>query len=481
MKGEVMLLAIVFIPLLGSLVLPIAGKVSIRLRNYLSLIFVSVPFITAGVAVHYLLSGQAPFLFLKPFKVMTLNMSFGLFGDGLALFMIMTSSLIGAVIVFYSFGYISRYENQNEYYFMVVLFIGAMMGIVLSTNLVFIYLFWEISAVCCWRLIGFYRKDEFIRRADKAFLITVFGALVMLLGFIAIYQQTGTFDLTQMKGAVVSNTAVFMILFGVLSKSATLPFHTWLPDAGVAPSPATSLLHAAVLVKIGVYVFARLFIINFSIDGIWHTAIPVIAAVSTLISAGAALVENDIKRILAYSTVSQIGFILLGLSVGNKLAAAGGLLYILMHGLAKGGLFLCAGIVEHNLHTKDIRKMGGLIKTMPITAVSFLVCAFSIMGLPPLGGFFSKYMVIGGAVSSGHPWIALTFIFAAVLTIIYLIRLFTKVFMGTLRDDSVKEGSKSMVISVGLLAALSLAAGILIYYPSTFIETIINQAGVIIR
>jgi NADH:ubiquinone oxidoreductase subunit 5 (subunit L)/multisubunit Na+/H+ antiporter MnhA subunit len=481
MKGELILLSIVFVPLLGSFILPLMGRISIRLRNLLSLVLVSVSFIMAAVALNILISGQVPFLLLKSYKVMSLNISFGLFGDGLALFMAMASSLIGAIIVFYSFGYMSHYPNQNEYYLMVVLFIGAMMGIVLSTNLIFIYLFWEISAICCWRLIGFFRKEEYILRADKAFLITAFGALVMLLGFIMIYQQTGTFDLTMMKGTTISNTAVLLILFGILSKSATLPLHTWLPDAGIAPSPVTSLLHAAVLVKIGVYVFARLFIVNFNMDVIWHTVIPIVAAVSALVSAGAALMENDIKRIIAYSTVSQIGFIFLGLSVGNKLAAAGGLLYILMHGLAKGGLFLCAGVVEQNAHTKDIRNMGGLITTMPITAISFIICAFSVMGIPPFGGFFSKYMVIGGAVSAGHPWIALTFIFGAILTIIYLLRAFTMIFLGTLKGSSAKEGSLSMLISIVLLAVLSIAGGIFIYYPSSFVETIINQAGVMLR
>lgn len=481
MKNEVILLAIVFIPLAGSFILPFMGKILKYLRNYLSLFFVLVPFISGCIAVHSIIIGHAPLLFFYPFKILNLNMSFGLLGDGLALFMVMVSSLIGAVIVFYSYGYISHYENQNEYYLMVVLFIGSMMGIILSTNLIYIYIFWEISAICCWRLIGFYRKDDFIRRANKAFLITVSGALVMLLGFILIYQKTGTFDLTQMKGTTVSSAAVLFILFGILSKSATLPLSTWLPDAGVAPSPATSLLHAAVLVKIGVYAYARLFIINLNIAPIWHTAIPVIAAFSTLISAGAALLENDIKRILAYSTISQIGFILLGLSIGNKLAAAGGILYIMMHGLAKGGLFLCAGIVEQNMHTKDIRQMGGLIKTMPVTAVSFLTCGFSIMGIPPLGGFFCKYMVISGTVNSGHPWIALTFIIAAVLTIIYLLRVFGKVFMGNPNGQTAKEGSFTMLASVVLLSVLSIAAGIFIYYPSTFIETIIDQAGVMIR
>ena len=353
---------------------------------------------------------------LKFYLDLPVGLSIGFLGDGLAVFMAMISSFVGAIIIFYSFGYIDKYGNQNEYYMMCVLFLGAMMGLVFSTNLIFIYLFWEISAICCWRLIGFYREKEVIRRADKAFLITVFGALIMLIGFVAIYIETGTFDLMQLKGTHISNTVMILILFGILSKSATLPLHSWLPDAGVAPSPVTALLHAAVLVKIGVYVFARLFLVNFEVDAIWHTVVPVIAAISALVTAGAAMVENDIKRIVAYSTVSQLGFILLGLSCGSAIGAAGGLLYILMHGLAKGGLFLCAGIVEHSTHTKDIRHMGGLIKNMPVTAVSFIICAFSVMGIPPLGGFFAKYMVIGGAVDAGEPWIALTFAIGAVMT-----------------------------------------------------------------
>jgi NADH:ubiquinone oxidoreductase subunit 5 (subunit L)/multisubunit Na+/H+ antiporter MnhA subunit len=324
-------------------------------------------------------------------------------------------------------------------------------------------------------------KENTCLRADKAFLVTVFGALVMLLGFVMVYEQTGTFDLTQMRGVSITNTAVLLILFGILSKSATLPLHTWLPDAGVAPSPVTSLLHAAVLVKIGVYVFARLFLVNFSFDVVWHTAVPVIAAVSALVSAGAALIETDIKRIIAYSTVSQIGFIFLGLSCGSTIGAAGGLLYILMHGLAKGGLFLCAGIVEQNTHTKDIRKLGGLISTMPITAVAFLICAFSVMGIPPFGGFFAKYMVIGGAVYAGEPWIAFTFMIGAILTVLYLLRAFTSVFLGTVKTPGAKEGSASMLISVAALGILSIAGGIFINLPSRVVEIILQQMVVNIR
>jgi formate hydrogenlyase subunit 3/multisubunit Na+/H+ antiporter MnhD subunit len=160
------------------------------------------------------------------------------------------------------------------------------------------------------------------------------------------------------------------------------------------------------------------------------------------------------------------------------MAIGGGILYILMHGLAKGGLFLCAGIVEHRTHQKDITKLGGLIKTMPVTAVSFALCAFSVMGIPPFGGFFSKYLVIAGALSSGQLAVSFTFIFGAFLTILYLFRVFTMVFMGEPRDPSitpVREGSSGMVVSVAALAALSLAAGLFIQYPSDIVQTTVRE------
>ncbi|MFH1223896.1 MAG: NADH-quinone oxidoreductase subunit L [Pseudomonadota bacterium] len=398
------------------------------------------------------------------------------YADGLAVFMAIVSSLVGSIIVLYSFGYISHYEERNEYYFMVVLFLGSMMGIIFSRNLICLYLFWEITAIACWRLIGFFREKEHVLKADKAFLVTVFGALMMLIGFLYVYEATGSFDLGVIGHSTVPNIAMALILFGILSKSATLPLHTWLPDAGVAPSPVTALLHAAVLVKIGVYVYARLFVATMTLDAVWHTVVPVIAGASALVSAGAAMIDKDMKRIIAYSTISQIGFIFLGLSIGNEVALAGGLLYILMHGMAKAGLFLCAGIIEQSAHTKDITKMGGLIKTMPVTAMAFLICAFSVMGIPPLGGFFSKFLVINGTLQSGHVWIALMFLFGAVMTIIYLFRIFILIFMGQTKvEHPVKEGSFVMLFSVALLAVLSLAGGIFINYPADYVYTTVQQ------
>lgn len=475
MHLSAVLLMIVFVPLIGSCALPLVGRASARARNALALVLVLIPLGLLGTVLPAALSDAPPLLR----AALPLGLSFGLMADGLAVFMALASSFLGLIIVIYSFGYIRHAENQNEYYLMVVMFIGAMMGLTLTTDLIFLYLFWEISAVCCWRLIGFFREREYVRRADKAFLITGGGALVMLGGFLMIYNQYGTTDLILLRGSPISSAAVVLILFGILSKSATLPLHGWIADAGVAPTPATALLHAAVLVKIGVYAFARLFVVTFTPEILWHTAVPVVAAVSALLSAGAALVEQDIKRIIAYSTVSQIAFILLGLSVGGEMALAGGLLYMLMHAISKAGLFLCAGIVEHSCHTKDIRQLGGLARQMPKTALSFALCAFSVMGIPPFGGFFSKYMVISGAVEAGHPFIAIAFLAGAVMTVLYLLRAFVKVFMGDYRGEHAppREGSASMVYSVVVLAALSVVSGLLVRYPAEFVAAIVRQIG----
>lgn len=460
MNPKTILISLIAVPLLVSFILPLLGRISSRLRNLVSLLAVVTSLGCAFALIPSVLAGQG----------LQISFDFG-FGselfaaDRLAVFMALVSSLVGAIIVLYSFDYISHYSNQNEYYFMVVLFLGSMMGLVFAANLIVLYIFWELTAIASWRLIGFFREPVIVYRADKAFLMTFFGALLMLIGFIAIQRDAGSFDLSAVwlayQGKTVPDYIVLLILAGLFAKSATLPLQTWLPDAGVAPSPVTALLHAAVLVKIGVYVYARLLIVTLPVADVWHVAVPVVAAVSAIVSAGAALIETDLKRIIAYSTISQIGFIFLGFAIGNQLATAGALLYILMHGLAKGGLFLCAGIVEQNTHTKDITRMGGLISTMPVTAIAFLICAFSVMGFPPLGGFFSKYSVIAGAAASGHLWITIAFVATAILTIVYLLRVFVMVFMGPAKVQAA-EGSPLMVFSVALLAFLSVISGLII-------------------
>ena len=465
LSAETIALLTVFVPIVGSFTIPLAGLVSRSARSVWAILLSAATAVLPLTLVPFALGG-GDLVVRKPF---VLGLDFIMVLDPLAVFMACVSSFVGCLIVVYSIGYIRHEEHQNEYYLMVLLFIGAMMGLVFSGNLIFLYLFWEIIAISCWRLIGFYREPKFVIKADKAFLVTFFGAVVMLLGFIQVYGVTNTFDITAMRGTLIPGSAVLFILFGMFSKSATVPLHTWLPDAGVAPTTVTALLHAAVLVKIGVYAYARLFLYGFKLPPEWYQIIPIVVVVSSLVAAGAATVETDIKRILAYSTVSQIGYIFLGLSMANAAGISGSLLFILMHGLAKAGLFLCAGIVIHATHQKDIREMGGLIRTMPVTAVAFLFCAFSVIGIPPFGGFFSKFLVIMGTLQAGQVWLAGTALFTAVLTMFYLLKVFSLMFLGEARHPA-PEKTKSMVFVVATLAVLSLAAGLLVSYPMKLVN-----------
>jgi proton-translocating NADH-quinone oxidoreductase chain N len=465
MNIETITLLTVFVPIIGALTIPLACLLSRSARSAWAVILGAATAALPLLLLPTALAGGETILR----KAFVFGLDFILIIDPLSIFMAIVSSFIGFLIIVYSLGYVHPEENQNEYYLMVLLFIGSMMGLVFSGNLVFMYLFWEIIAIACWRLIGFYRDPIHVRKADKAFLVTFGGAAVMLLGFIVIFNSTNSFDLTALRGTAIPGTAVLLILFGMFSKSATVPLHTWLPDAGVAPTTVTALLHAAVLVKIGVYAYARLFLATFRVPEGWQHALPIIVTISALIAAAAATVENDLKRILAYSTVSQIGYIFLGFSVANDAGISGSLLYILMHGLAKAGLFLCAGIVIHSTHKRDIREMGGLFKTMPVTAVAFLFCAFSVIGIPPFGGFFSKFLVIVGTVKAGYIWVAAAALFTAVLTMFYLFRVFSQIFLGEVKVAA-PEKTRSMVAVVGILAILSLVAGIFISYPFKLAE-----------
>ncbi|OGR42174.1 MAG: hypothetical protein A2X35_06840 [Elusimicrobia bacterium GWA2_61_42] len=470
-----MLILAVAVPVLGAFLIPIAARVSTTARNAFAVLLGLFTFLAAASLFSTVLGGQTAswgLSFPRGFDLI-------LHADLLSVFMASVSAFVSMIILIYSVDYISHYENQTEYYLMVVLFLGSMMGLVFSANLMWMYVFWEMTGFASWRLVGFFRSDRDVAKANKTILVTVFGALCMLIGIIIVYFDYGTLDLRMLHGQAISYAAAAFILVGILSKSATLPFSTWLPDAGVAPSTVTSLLHAAVLVKIGVYAYARIFGVTFAAPDAFSNAVLYIAGASALVSAGAALIDTDIKRIIAYSTISQLAFIFLGLASGNKTAFIGAILYILMHSVAKGGLFLCAGIIEQNAHTKDINKMGGLFSSMPVTGVAFALCSLSVMGIPPFGGFFSKFLVFSGAAQNGNLTVLLMFLAGAVMTLLYLVRLFYKIFLGEpAGHNNPKEGSFTMVASVMALALIGLALGALIYYPSAYAELLTNSLGV---
>jgi len=367
----------------------------------------------------------------------------------------------------YSLGYINQYPHQQEYYFILTLIIGSLIGLAFAGNLILIYIFWEIAAIGTWRLVGFYREPEPVKFANKAFIMTFFGASLMLLGFILIYGKYETFNLTELSDKPISGIALSLIFLGIIAKSATLPLQTWLPDAYPAAPSSMSALLASTVDKIGLVVFARIFI---QTGGISYPGILILAAISFLVAGGAALMETDMKRIIAYSTIAQMGAILIGLGLMEKMGVVAGLLLILTHALAKAGLFLGAGIVERSCGERDIRKLGGLIRTMPLTGVVFLVCCLSIIGIPPFIGFYSKFWLVSASVKTGHLWLAALIIVGSIFTLLYLLRLFNAVFLGETKFAPAREDNKLMVAPVVILGVLSLLLGLFITYTMGLVE-----------
>ncbi|MCX7941373.1 MAG: proton-conducting transporter membrane subunit, partial [Endomicrobia bacterium] len=240
------------------------------------------------------------------------------------------------------------------------------------------------------------------------------------------------------------------------------------PDAGVAPTPVTALLHAAVLVKIGVYTFGRIFDFTFKILPEFQQFEIVISVLTILVAGFMAFTETDIKRILAYSTISQLGYIFLGFAVNVKISVIGAIFYIVSHALAKAGLFLSAGIVEHNTNERNIHNLGGLSNTMPITSVCFLLCGFSIIGLPIFSGFWGKFFIFKGIIESGRQVTSLFAMIGSVLTLLYILRVYNKVFLGKKRFD-VREQSPVMVAVVFILSLFSICLGL---FPKVVLDLI---------
>ena len=451
------LMGAVLVPLIGSfLCLAFPRKV----REGWAVAIVALSFVFLLFLISPVMQGksvQADILFLKGDYF-----SFSFFADGISVIFALVFAFIGLVALIYSLSYMRKSENQREYYFMTSLMIASLVGVAFSKNLILFYVFWELAALTTWRLVGFYREERIVWIADKTFLMTFLGSSFMLMGFTLLYVQSGTLDLMQLRGIASPNinTALFLIFLGIIAKSAILPLHTWLSDAHpVAPSPMSAIL-SGVEVEVGLLAFLRIFVWMSGVSWNW---VLTLAVVSSLIGAGAALLEKDIKRIIAYSTISQVGYILLGFALFKEIGIIAGLLYFVVHAVAKAALFLGAGVVERRYGTRDITKLGGLIKASPVFAIGFLFSIFSIAGFPPFGGFYAKLMVIMGAVKEGHLWVATFAIIAAILTMLYLFRLFNGIFMGKkVQSEESVPSSKLMVGCVVLLGVISLAIGLFI-------------------
>ncbi len=386
----------------------------------------------------------------------------GLALDPVAAATLVVVTVVATCVQIYSLGYMHRDEREGWYFAVLSLFTAAMLALVLSENLLLTFAMWEMMGLCSYLLIGFWYELEGPRKASqKAFLTTRVGDLGFLVALFAIWANAGTFELARVlhgAGEWAPGAALVVslgLLWAAMGKSAQVPLHVWLPDAMAGPTPASALIHAATMVAAGVFVVARTLPIFEHAPGVL-TAMMVIGTATALAAGLMAAVQHDIKKVLAYSTVSQLGLMFVALGAGSAVAA---LFHLTTHAFFKSLLFLGAGVIIHAAHTQDMREMGGLARHMPVTTTTFTIGSLALAGVFPLAGFFSKDEIVT-VLMHEHHYVTVGFVLlASGLTAFYVTRLWFRVFSGPEQADELHEAHRSMLGPMTLLAATTLLAG----------------------
>jgi NADH-quinone oxidoreductase subunit L len=385
--------------------------------------------------------------------------------DQLSKTMLILVSGVGATIHIYSLGYMRDDEGKSRYFAALSLFMFAMLGIVLANNFVMLFIFWELVGFTSYVLIGhwFYR-DAAADAANKAFITTRIGDFGFMIGILMVWMATGSIVFSEIaprmpalaSHPVFVTIAAVLIFCGAVGKSAQFPLHVWLPDAMEGPTPISALIHAATMVAAGIYMLVRVaFVIQAS-----QTSLLVIAWIGTITAAMAALIatqQNDIKRILAYSTLSQLGYMMMAVGLASNDAA---MFHLFTHAFFKALLFLGAGSIIVMLHhEQNIWKMGGLSRRLPVTFVTFTVGALALIGCPPFSGFFSKDAILALAYERNLP-IFIVGLFTAFLTAFYVVRLLVIVFFGDTRSEVARQSKESPLVMTGPLIVLAILAAL---------------------
>jgi len=413
----------------------------------------------------------------------TLHIDMGILVDPISVMMLVVVSVISLMVHIYSRGYMKGDDGYTKFFSFLSLFTFSMYGLVLATNLFQIYIFWELVGVSSFLLIGYYyTKPSAVAAAKKAFIVTRFADFGFLIGILIIGYYTGTFDFetlnnpegsailnwasTSFMGLSVITWALILIFMGGAGKSAMFPFHIWLPDAMEGPTPVSALIHAATMVVAGIFLVARLFpMFYFVEDGYALNIVAYVGAFSALFAAIIAITQTDIKRVLAFSTMSQLGYMMLALGVSgyeghDGLGYMASMFHLFTHAMFKALLFLGAGSVIHAVHSNYLKDMGGLRKYMPITNITFLIAALAIAGVPPLAGFWSKDEILAAAFEH-NKLIYYIGVFVAGLTAFYMFRIYFGIFWGKDKtyDHAPKESPLSMTFPLLFLALLSIVVG----------------------
>ncbi len=413
----------------------------------------------------------------------TLHIDMGILIDPISVMMLVVVSVVSLMVHIYSRGYMKSDDGYTKFFAFLSLFTFSMYGLVLATNLFQIYIFWELVGVSSYLLIGYYyTKPSAVAAAKKAFIVTRFADLGFLIGILIMGYYTGTFDFetlnnpegsailnwasTSFMGLSVITWALLLIFIGGAGKSAMMPFHIWLPDAMEGPTPVSALIHAATMVVAGIFLVARLFPMFYFVEhGFALNIVAYVGAISSLFAAIIAITQTDIKRVLAYSTMSQLGYMMFALGVSGYDGHEGvgymaSMFHLFTHAMFKALLFLGAGSVILAVHSNYLKDMGGLRKYMPITNITFLIAALAIAGMPPFAGFWSKDEILVAAFEHDK-LIYYIGVIVAGLTALYIFRIYFGIFWGKDREyeHKPKESPLSMTFPLMFLALMSIVGG----------------------
>jgi len=465
------------LPLLSFVLLVLLGTKGKKLSGIIGICLTGISFILSLLVLFDRMQGenvQHLYTWLSFGKV---DVHVGYVVNALNALMLVIVTFVSTLVHIYSTAYMEDDNRITVFFSYLGLFTFAMLALVLSPSILQLYVFWELVGLGSFLLVGFYfYKEEAKAAAKKAFIMTRIGDVGLFIGMVLLFWKTKSFDFDVIfqsisNGDVSSGliTLIAILIFvGAIGKSGQFPLHTWLPDAMEGPTPVSALIHAATMVAAGVYLVATTYPI-FLASGTAMNVVAVIGGFTAIFAASIGLVQRDIKRVLAYSTVSQLGYMMLALGVGGYTA---GIFHLMTHAFFKALLFLAAGSVIHAVHTQDIFKMGGLRQRMKWTSTLFLIGTLAITGVPLLSGFFSKDEILAAAWENGHYVLFIIALVAAFFTSFYMFRLYFLVFTGEEKTKGAHESKMTMVVPMMLLGILAIVAG---YVNTPFFGTYLND------
>jgi multicomponent Na+:H+ antiporter subunit D len=472
--------AFVVIPLIAAFILPLFGK---KGKDAATILANMITILLLGLAVYVVATEKTGMYQVGKWSI---PLGINLVLDGLSALLLLAIGVVSAAAMFYSARYMERYTAKSKYLSLFLLMVAGMNGVVLSGDIFNIFVFLEIASLASYALVGFGCEHEELEAAFKYMVLGSIGSVFILFGIALVYGNTGTLNLAYISQAIQTAginaglsfaLALFIVGFGL--KTALVPFHAWLPDAhSSAPAPISAMLSGIIIKTLGVYALVRIVFNVFGVSEQIGWLIVVLGLLSMVAGAFLAIGQWDIKRLMAYSSISQIGYVILGIGLGAtliaqekialaSLALLGGLFHLANHAVYKSLLFLTSGSIEMATGTRDLRQMGGLAERLPYTRATCTLASASIVGIPPFSGFWSKLILIIAAIQAQLYWIAAIIVFVSLCTLIMYLKVQRYAFLGELPENlrQVKENKGSMLFAMAFLACLCVLMGLLVLVP----------------